>query len=186
MLRDKKTARRTGSGLRARHTRKQAGLAGQQFGRPGRLFDVRAKGAQVGLGLFLKDRAAQKPTRRIEMSNQRTQQIDTLWVGVGLGAVGGYLLTQQLWVLWQLMTQDVGRSLRLHRNEAPKGQSFSEITETEAYTRRHTIQDGITIHPSGILHGELAHRCYGLPVRTILYSWNPQNAVRQRIIKQIT
>ena len=74
------------------------------------------------------------------MSNQRTRQMGTLWAGVGLGVVGGYLLTQQLWVLWRLMTQDVGRSLRLHQNKAPKGRSFSEVTETEAYTRRHTIQ----------------------------------------------
>lgn len=77
------------------------------------------------------------------MSDRRSKRIGGLGVGLGLGAVGGYLLTQQLWVLGQLFAQDVGRSLRLHRNEARKGQSFSEITETETYTRRHTVDDGI-------------------------------------------
>jgi pimeloyl-ACP methyl ester carboxylesterase len=77
------------------------------------------------------------------VSSLRSRRTGWFWVGLGLGAVGGYLLTQQLWVLWQLFAQDVGRSLRLHRNEARKGQSFSEITETETCTRRHTVDDGI-------------------------------------------
>ncbi|MBN1579583.1 MAG: alpha/beta hydrolase [Anaerolineae bacterium] len=64
------------------------------------------------------------------------------WMGLGLGATAGYLLTQQAWVVRQI-GKNVERSLKLYRNEAPTGVSFSETTETETYVRTHTIEDGI-------------------------------------------
>jgi pimeloyl-ACP methyl ester carboxylesterase len=63
--------------------------------------------------------------------------------GAGLGALTGYALFQQIWRIWQLANVNVEQSLRKHRNAAPKGLSFAETTETDTYTRRHTVEDGI-------------------------------------------
>lgn len=67
----------------------------------------------------------------------------TLAAGLGLGALTGYVLTQQLWVLWQLLSKNVEHTLATQQNEASRGLTFSETTETAAYTRAHTIEDGI-------------------------------------------
>lgn len=63
--------------------------------------------------------------------------------GTALGALTGYALFQQVWRIWQLINIDVKQSLAQHRNLAPKGISFAEITETGTYIRRHTVEDGI-------------------------------------------
>lgn len=63
--------------------------------------------------------------------------------GTALGALTGYALFQQIWRIWQLAHVDVEQSLAQHRNVAPKGLAFEEITETDTYTRHHTVEDGI-------------------------------------------
>jgi pimeloyl-ACP methyl ester carboxylesterase len=68
---------------------------------------------------------------------------NTRWLRLGLGTIAGYLLAQQGWALWQLFSKNAERTLRTQTNEAPKGCTFSETTETKAYTRTHTIEDGI-------------------------------------------
>jgi pimeloyl-ACP methyl ester carboxylesterase len=68
---------------------------------------------------------------------------NTRWLRLGLGTIAGYLLAQQGWALWQLFSKDVERTLQTQTNEAPKGLTSSETTETKAYTRTHTIEDGI-------------------------------------------
>jgi len=65
------------------------------------------------------------------------------WLGLGLGTLLGYALVQQGWALWQLANKEAERTLRTHTNRAPKGLTFSEKTEAAAYTRKHTIEDGI-------------------------------------------
>ncbi|MCP4538476.1 MAG: alpha/beta hydrolase [Chloroflexi bacterium] len=62
---------------------------------------------------------------------------------MGLAAVAGYLLTQQGWALWQIFSKNVEQTLKTQTNEAPKGRAFSETTETETYTKTHTVEDGI-------------------------------------------
>jgi pimeloyl-ACP methyl ester carboxylesterase len=62
---------------------------------------------------------------------------------LGLGTVAGYALAQQGWGLWQLINKSVERTLDTQTNEAPKGLTLSETTETETYTRTHTVEDGI-------------------------------------------
>ncbi len=65
------------------------------------------------------------------------------WLGVGLGALAGYLTAQQLWAIAQLARVDVQKSLLRHRNAAPPGRVFREIRENDVYVRTHTIEDGI-------------------------------------------
>lgn len=64
------------------------------------------------------------------------------WLKVG-AAIGGYLLAQQAWVLWQLANRHVEHTLRTQRNEAPRGITFSDTRETDTCTRTHTVEDGI-------------------------------------------
>jgi pimeloyl-ACP methyl ester carboxylesterase len=66
-----------------------------------------------------------------------------LWLGAGLGTVVGYLLAQQGWVLWQLANKNVEHTLNTQTNQAPKGLTFSETTETKTFVRSHTVEDGI-------------------------------------------
>jgi pimeloyl-ACP methyl ester carboxylesterase len=65
------------------------------------------------------------------------------WLGLGLGALGGRIVTQQLWGLWQLLNRDVRRTLETHVNQARRGLLFTETEETPNYTRLHTVEDGI-------------------------------------------
>ena len=64
-----------------------------------------------------------------------------LWLG--LGAVVGYALIQQGWALWQVFSKNVEQTLKTQTNEAPKGLTLSETTETKTYIRTHTVEDGI-------------------------------------------
>ncbi|HET92193.1 MAG TPA: alpha/beta hydrolase [Chloroflexi bacterium] len=65
------------------------------------------------------------------------------WLGFGLGTLLGYVLAQQGWALWQLAIKDTARTLRTQLNRAPKGITFLEKAESAAYTRTHTVEDGI-------------------------------------------
>jgi hypothetical protein len=47
------------------------------------------------------------------------------WLGPGLGALLGYVLTQQGWAIYQLATNDAQRTLKTHTNRAPQGLTFS-------------------------------------------------------------
>jgi hypothetical protein len=69
------------------------------------------------------------------MSKHRVTGANALWTGIGLGAIAGYVLTQQLWVLWQLARKNVERSLRDHRNKAARGLTFAETIEAEHWVK---------------------------------------------------
>ncbi len=75
------------------------------------------------------------------MSKRHSRKGNKLWTG--LAAVAGYLLAQQGWALWQLFSKNVEQTLKTQMNEASKGRTLSETTETETYTRTHTVEDGI-------------------------------------------
>jgi pimeloyl-ACP methyl ester carboxylesterase len=66
-----------------------------------------------------------------------------LWLGLGLGTAVGYVVAQQLWVLWQLLNKDVHRTLATQTNEAETGISSAETKESETHTVFHTVEDGI-------------------------------------------
>lgn len=65
------------------------------------------------------------------------------WLGLGLGALSGYLGFQQAWSLRRLMQVDVPQALAQHANQGPKGSRLVIGRETEKFTMRHTIEDGI-------------------------------------------
>jgi pimeloyl-ACP methyl ester carboxylesterase len=65
------------------------------------------------------------------------------WLGLGLGTVAGWVVAQQLWVLWQLLNKDVQRTLATQTNRAEKGLLLAETSETETCEVSHTIEDGI-------------------------------------------
>jgi len=65
------------------------------------------------------------------------------WLGLGLGAVLGYIITQQLWGIWQLLNADVHRTLATQTNQAPKGFVLRERRETPIFQMTHTLEDGI-------------------------------------------
>ena len=70
----------------------------------------------------------------------------SMWPGLWLGGLAGYILTQQAWTIWQLVNTNVERTLATQANQAPggpKGRAFSATTETEVYVRSHTVEDGI-------------------------------------------
>lgn len=75
------------------------------------------------------------------MGKRRSRKSNKL--KLGLGAVAGYVLIQQGWALWQLVNKNVEQTLDTQTNQAPKGLTFSEMTETETYVRTHTVEDGI-------------------------------------------
>jgi pimeloyl-ACP methyl ester carboxylesterase len=77
------------------------------------------------------------------LNRQCARQSSKLWPGLGLGGLAGYVLAQQAWAFWQLVNADVERTLDTQANEAPKGRTYSETTETEVYVRSHTVEDGI-------------------------------------------
>jgi pimeloyl-ACP methyl ester carboxylesterase len=64
-----------------------------------------------------------------------------LGLGAGLGL--GWLLAQQAWILGKLSRINVAESLAQHANTAPRGHQIIEKTETDAYTKRHTLEDGL-------------------------------------------
>ena len=73
------------------------------------------------------------------MANQSLK----FWLGATLGASMGWIITQQLWGLGQLLSKDVQRTLATQTNQGAKGLLFSETRETDAAEVVHTIQDGI-------------------------------------------
>ncbi len=77
------------------------------------------------------------------MGKRHSRKGHTRWLRLGLRAVAGYLLAQQGWALWQLFSKNVEWTLKVQANEAPKGLTFSEMSETKTYTRTHTVEDGI-------------------------------------------
>jgi len=65
------------------------------------------------------------------------------WLGLGLGTAAGWVVAQQLWVLWKLLRSNVQRTLATQTNQAEPGLSLAETRETEACEISHTIWDGI-------------------------------------------
>lgn len=63
--------------------------------------------------------------------------------GVLLGALAGYVAAQQAWALRQLRRSDVHRTLRAPRGPQTSGCTFFKTTETETYTRQHSVEDGL-------------------------------------------
>ena len=77
------------------------------------------------------------------MSKRHSRKSGNPWLGLGLGGLAGYVLTQQVWAIWQLINRDVEYTLNTQINESPAGRAFSETTETEVYTKSHTVEGGI-------------------------------------------
>ncbi len=74
-----------------------------------------------------------KPTRKCAIGG----------AGMGLGLAAGYLMIQQLWVMWRLLQADPVQTLSTQKNEGAVGVSYQERQECEQYTTQHTVQDGI-------------------------------------------
>ncbi|MFW5748655.1 MAG: alpha/beta hydrolase [Chloroflexota bacterium] len=53
------------------------------------------------------------------------------------------LMAQGLYALWTLARTDVGQTLATTPNTAPRGLQFEMVKDVDAYTVRHTIEDGI-------------------------------------------
>jgi hypothetical protein len=66
-----------------------------------------------------------------------------LGVGLGLGAIAGWVTAQQCWTWYQVSRIDVKQALTNHVNQAAKGLQFEEMKEFEAYTLIHRIEDGL-------------------------------------------
>lgn len=64
-------------------------------------------------------------------------------VGLGLGAIAGWVTAQQIWTWYQVSRIDVKQALTNHVNQAAKGLQFEETKEFETYTLIHRIEDGI-------------------------------------------
>jgi pimeloyl-ACP methyl ester carboxylesterase len=75
--------------------------------------------------------------------NAENPKSGRFWLGLGLGTAAGYVVAQQLWVLWQLFRKDVERTLATQTNEAEPGLLFADTEDTETYQVSHTIEDGI-------------------------------------------
>ncbi len=61
-----------------------------------------------------------------------------------LGILTGYVIAQQLWILWQLLKNEPRQTLLERANKAPKGVSLRGTTRRfKEYTIRHAIEDGI-------------------------------------------
>lgn len=74
---------------------------------------------------------------------KKLYQRKNTFFGLRIGALAGYLLTQQIWALWQLSRRNIERTLAAPLNQAPPGVTFSKTIETETYTRTHNVTDGI-------------------------------------------
>ncbi len=77
------------------------------------------------------------------MSRRTSRNDNRFWFGLGLGSLAGYVLTQQVWAIWQLVHSDVERTLSIQTNEALGTGAWAETSETDTYVRSHTVQDGI-------------------------------------------
>ena len=58
-------------------------------------------------------------------------------------ALGGTLLYQTAWGFSQIANRNVHQTLATHRNQAKPGILFDHTRETDHYTRRHWLEDGI-------------------------------------------
>jgi pimeloyl-ACP methyl ester carboxylesterase len=76
-------------------------------------------------------------------SPRTKQKNGKLWLGLGLGAVTGWLVTQQLWTLWQLRRRNVRQTLVTHANQGRTGLQFEQTSETAIFKRIHTVEDGL-------------------------------------------
>lgn len=65
------------------------------------------------------------------------------WLGLGVGAVGGWVIAQQLWTVAQLARTDVHLALNTPTNTAPPGRWLHSCTEGEHFTRTWSIENGI-------------------------------------------
>ncbi len=63
--------------------------------------------------------------------------------GLGLGAVTGWVLAQQAWVLGKLLSIDVHQTLAAPPHRIRTGLAYQQVEETQTLIRTHTIQDGI-------------------------------------------
>lgn len=71
-----------------------------------------------------------------------SKESKTCW-GIAAGLLGGYILTQQAWALWQLIWARPEETLKKHANRAPQGRTFAETVETDTSICTHTVEDGI-------------------------------------------
>jgi hypothetical protein len=62
--------------------------------------------------------------------NAENPKSGRFWLGLGLGTAAGYVVAQQLWVLWQLFRKDVERTLATQTNEAEPGLLFADTEDT--------------------------------------------------------
>jgi pimeloyl-ACP methyl ester carboxylesterase len=65
------------------------------------------------------------------------------WLGTGLGVILGWTLAQQLWALGQIGRRDVRQTLRSQVNRAKPGLQFESRIETDKFSIRHVIEDGL-------------------------------------------
>ena len=65
------------------------------------------------------------------------------WLGLGLGTAVGWVVAQQLWVVWRLLDIHAQRTLATQTNQDETGLLFAETKETKTYQVSHTIEDGI-------------------------------------------
>ncbi len=65
------------------------------------------------------------------------------WLGLGLGTTLGYLAYQQAWAIARVARADVQQTLTTHRNQGQPWRAYESGSETETYTVRHTVEDGI-------------------------------------------
>lgn len=65
------------------------------------------------------------------------------WWGLGLGTALGYLAYQQAWAIAQVAQADVQHTLATHHNRGQAWRAYEAVSETAAYTVRHTVEGGI-------------------------------------------
>ena len=68
------------------------------------------------------------------------------WSKLAFGALGGYIVTQQAWALWQLLAQtaeDNNQPLSFPQTDMPCTLERQSTKETDHYTIAHTIEEGI-------------------------------------------
>ncbi len=65
------------------------------------------------------------------------------WLGTAVGIGLGWTVAQQSWILWQVSRRDVRRTLAVESNRAKPGLIFEDNRETDSFTVRYTIDEGI-------------------------------------------
>lgn len=77
------------------------------------------------------------------MKSRKLTNASQFWAGLGLGAAAGWILAQQAWILYRLLKINVHQTLAAPVNHIHTGLAYQEIEKADAFTRIHTIQDGI-------------------------------------------